>query len=106
MTAEVTTEIAAFINAHPYDKHMSADVVGDLVSDDKKLRTSDAYTKVSRVTDKRLWSEVRKRRGFCPTAKSLNRITRDVLVRHNERSHFLVSNRWWTCKSWCLYQAH
>lgn len=49
MTAEVTTEIAAFINAHPYDKHISVDVVGDLVSDDKTLRTSDAYIKVSAV---------------------------------------------------------
>lgn len=49
MTAEVTTEIAAFINAHPYDKHISVDVVGNLVSDDKTLRTSDAYIKVSAV---------------------------------------------------------
>lgn len=51
MTAEVTTEIAAFINAHPYDKHISVDVVGDLVSDDKTLRTSDAYIKVSAVNN-------------------------------------------------------
>ena len=49
MTAEVTTEIAAFINAHPYDKHISVDVVGGLVSDDKTIRTSDAYIKVSAV---------------------------------------------------------
>ena len=52
MTAEVTTEIAAFINAHPYDKHISVDVVGDLVSDDKTLRTSDAYIRVSAVKDR------------------------------------------------------
>lgn len=54
MTAEVTTEIAAFINAHSYDKHISVDVVGDLVSDNKKLRTSDACIRVSGVTDERL----------------------------------------------------
>lgn len=47
MTDEVTTGVAAFINAHPSQKRVRVDIVGDLVSDDKNLLSSDAYVEVS-----------------------------------------------------------
>ncbi|MDT8913574.1 AAA family ATPase [Amycolatopsis sp. PS_44_ISF1] len=49
MTDEVTTAVAAFINEHPAEQRIRIDVLGDLVSDDKKLLTSDAHVEVSAV---------------------------------------------------------
>lgn len=49
MTSEVTTEVATFINEHPSERRIRVDVVGDLVSDDKNLLTSDAFVEVSAV---------------------------------------------------------
>lgn len=49
MTAEVTTEVATFVNEHPSERRIRVDVVGDLVSDDKNLLTSDAHIEVSAV---------------------------------------------------------
>lgn len=47
MTAEVTTSVAAFINAHPSEKRVRVDVVGDLVSEHKDRLRSDARIEVS-----------------------------------------------------------
>ncbi len=44
---ELATEVAAFINCHPHEKAIRADVVGKLVSENKNLRTSQAYISVS-----------------------------------------------------------
>ncbi|MEU7315499.1 AAA family ATPase [Streptomyces sp. NPDC007083] len=49
MTDEVTTEVATFINEHPSERRIRVDIVGDLVSDDKNLLSSDAYVEVSSV---------------------------------------------------------
>lgn len=49
MTDEVTTAVATFINEHPAERRIRIDVVGDLVSDDKHLLTSDAYIEVTAV---------------------------------------------------------
>lgn len=49
MTDEVTTGVARFINEHPSERRIRIDVVGDLVSDDKTLLTSDAHIEVSAV---------------------------------------------------------
>ena len=49
LTAEVTTEIAAFINEHPGERKIRVDVDGDLVSDNKDMRVSDAHIAVSAV---------------------------------------------------------
>ncbi|WP_406004651.1 AAA family ATPase [Streptomyces sp. NBC_00987] len=49
MTDEVATAVAAFINEHPSERRIRIDVVGDLVSDDKNLLSSDAYVDVSAV---------------------------------------------------------
>ncbi|MFF3128661.1 AAA family ATPase [Streptomyces sp. NPDC057908] len=49
MTDEVTTAVATFINEHPSERRIRIDVVGDLVSDDKNLLSSDAYIEVSAV---------------------------------------------------------
>lgn len=47
MNAEVATEVAAFINAHPEEKQLSVEIVGDLVSEHKDRRVSDARVRVS-----------------------------------------------------------
>lgn len=47
MTAEVTTAVATFVNEHPSERRIRIDVVGDLVSDDKTLLSSDAHVEVS-----------------------------------------------------------
>lgn len=44
---EVTTSVAAFINSHPSEKRLRVDVVGELVSENKNLRSSEAYVEVS-----------------------------------------------------------
>ncbi|MCX5103424.1 AAA family ATPase [Streptomyces sp. NBC_00439] len=49
MTDEVATAVATFINEHPSERRIRIDVVGDLVSDDKNLLSSDAYVDVSAV---------------------------------------------------------
>ncbi|WP_424863095.1 AAA family ATPase [Streptomyces sp. MMS24-I29] len=49
MTDEVTTAVATFINEHPSERRIRVDVVGELVSDDKKLLVSDAHIEVSAV---------------------------------------------------------
>lgn len=47
MTDEVTTGVAAFINEHPSERRIRIDVVGELVSDNKDMLTSDAHIGVS-----------------------------------------------------------
>ncbi|KAB7839523.1 AAA family ATPase [Streptomyces mobaraensis] len=47
LTDEVTTAVATFLNEHPSEKRIRIDVVGDLISDDKNLLSSDAYVEVS-----------------------------------------------------------
>ncbi|QXV62913.1 hypothetical protein CVV72_10415 [Amycolatopsis sp. TNS106] len=47
MTDEVTTAVATFINENPSARGLRVDVVGDLVSDDKNLLSSDAHVEVS-----------------------------------------------------------
>lgn len=47
LTDEVTTAVAAFLNEHTSERRIRIDVVGDLVSDDKNLLSSDAYVEVS-----------------------------------------------------------
>ncbi|MFD7668098.1 AAA family ATPase [Streptomyces sp. NPDC059788] len=49
LTDEVTTAVATFINEYPSERRIRIDVVGDLVSDDKNLLSSDAYVEVSAV---------------------------------------------------------
>ncbi|MBK3589422.1 ATP-dependent Clp protease ATP-binding subunit, partial [Streptomyces sp. MBT57] len=49
LTDEVTTAVATFLNEHPSERRIRIDVVGDLVSDDKTLLSSDAYAEVSAV---------------------------------------------------------
>ncbi|MCJ0875194.1 AAA family ATPase [Streptomyces sp. AP-93] len=49
LTDEVTTAVATFLNEHPSEQRIRIDVVGDLVSDDKNLLSSDAYVEVSAV---------------------------------------------------------
>ena len=49
LTDEVTTAVATFLNEHPSERRIRIDVVGDLVSDDKNLLSSDAYVEVSAV---------------------------------------------------------
>ncbi|MFG3403791.1 AAA family ATPase [Streptomyces sp. NPDC048142] len=49
LTDEVTTAVATFLNEHPSERRIRIDVVGDLVSDDKNLLSSDAYAEVSAV---------------------------------------------------------
>ena len=44
---EVTTAVAAFINAHPHEPVIRVDVVGEMVSENKKLLSSDAYIEVT-----------------------------------------------------------
>jgi ATP-dependent Clp protease ATP-binding subunit ClpA len=46
LTDDVTTAIAAFINAHPDTRVIDVEVVGELVSDNKDLLTSDAHIEV------------------------------------------------------------
>ncbi|QWF85667.1 AAA family ATPase [Amycolatopsis sp. CA-230715] len=46
MTDEVTTAVATFINEHPSRRRIRIEVVGDLVSDDKTLLSSDARIEV------------------------------------------------------------
>lgn len=47
MTDEVTMAVAAFINEHPSERRIRIDVVGELVSDNKDMLTSDAHIEVS-----------------------------------------------------------
>lgn len=47
MTDEVTTGVAAFINERPSERRIRIDVVGELVSDNKDMLTSDAHIEVS-----------------------------------------------------------
>jgi ATP-dependent Clp protease ATP-binding subunit ClpA len=47
LTEEVTTEVAAFINAHPGERSIRIDVVGELVSDHKDKLKSDARIEVT-----------------------------------------------------------
>lgn len=47
LTDEVTTSVAAFINAHPSERRIRIDVEGELVSDHKDMLTSDARIVVS-----------------------------------------------------------
>jgi len=47
MTEEVVTEVAAFINAHPFERTIRIDVDGDLVSEHKQMLKSDAHIVVS-----------------------------------------------------------
>ncbi|MFJ7280518.1 AAA family ATPase [Kitasatospora sp. NPDC098663] len=49
LTDEVTTAVATFLNEHPPERRIRIDVVGDLVSDDKNLLSSDAFVEVSAV---------------------------------------------------------
>lgn len=49
LTDEVTTEVAAFINAHPGERTIRIDVVGQLVSDHKDKLKSDARIEVTAV---------------------------------------------------------
>lgn len=49
MTKEVTTAVATFINEHPQERRLAVDVLGDLVSDHKNLRVSDAHIVVTAV---------------------------------------------------------
>lgn len=49
LTEDVTTEIAAFINAHPAERSIRVDVSGTLVSDDKTKLKSDARIEVTAV---------------------------------------------------------
>ncbi|MYR58104.1 hypothetical protein GTY54_18325, partial [Streptomyces sp. SID625] len=44
---EVTTAVATFLNEHPSERRIRIDVVGDLVSDDKNLLSSDAGVEIS-----------------------------------------------------------
>lgn len=47
MNDEVTTEVAAFINAHPNERTISVDVVGVMRNEDKRMLESDSYIEVS-----------------------------------------------------------
>lgn len=47
MTSEVTTEVAAFINAHPGERVIRIDIIGTMRNEDKVLLKSDAYVEVS-----------------------------------------------------------
>lgn len=47
LTDEVSTEVATFINQFPSERRLRIDVVGELVSNNKRLRTSDAHVVVS-----------------------------------------------------------
>lgn len=46
LTSEVTTEVATFINQFPAERRIGIDIEGELVSDRKDLRTSDAHVTV------------------------------------------------------------
>ena len=47
VTEEVATAVATFINEHSQERRIRVDVVGDLVSDHKDIRVSDAHLEVS-----------------------------------------------------------
>jgi ATP-dependent Clp protease ATP-binding subunit ClpC len=47
MTDELTTSVATFINEHPAERRIRIDVVGELVSDHKRMLKSDARVEVS-----------------------------------------------------------
>jgi ATP-dependent Clp protease ATP-binding subunit ClpA len=49
LTDEVTTEVAAFINAYPSERTIRIDVRGDLVSDNKDMLKSDARIEVTAI---------------------------------------------------------
>ena len=46
LTSEVTTEVATFINQFPAERRIGIDIEGEMVSDRKDLRTSDAHVVV------------------------------------------------------------
>lgn len=46
LTSEVTTEVAKFINEHPAERRLYVTVIGELVSEHKNLRRSDAHIEV------------------------------------------------------------
>ena len=46
LTSEVTTEVATFINQFPAERRIGIDIQGEMVSDRKDLRTSDAHVVV------------------------------------------------------------
>ncbi|MDP9904770.1 AAA family ATPase [Arthrobacter bambusae] len=46
LTSEVTTEVATFINQFPAERRVGIDIEGEMVSDRKDLRTSDAHVVV------------------------------------------------------------
>ncbi|BAS11904.1 hypothetical protein AHiyo8_02070 [Arthrobacter sp. Hiyo8] len=46
LTSEVTTEVATFINQFPAERRIGIDIEGEMVSDRKDLRTSDAHVMV------------------------------------------------------------
>lgn len=47
VTEEVATAVATFVNEHPQERRLRVDVVGELVSDHKDIRLSDAHLEVS-----------------------------------------------------------
>lgn len=47
LTDEVTTELAAFVNAHPLERTVRIDVKGELVSDHKEILKTDAHIEVT-----------------------------------------------------------
>lgn len=47
MDDEVTTEVAAFLNAHPNERNLRVDVVGTMRNEDKNMRVSESYIEVA-----------------------------------------------------------
>ena len=47
LTEDVSTEVAAFINAHPSERTIRIDVMGELVSDNKDKLKTDAHIQVT-----------------------------------------------------------
>ena len=50
MTDEITTEIAAYVNAHPEDRLIYVEIIGDMWTEDKELLLSDSYVEVGPVS--------------------------------------------------------
>src|SRR5699024_1963749 len=49
MTREVTTALAKFINENPRERRLAVQVIGEMVSENKNMLTSDAHIEVSAV---------------------------------------------------------
>lgn len=49
LTDEVTTEVAAFINAHPFERSIHVRVEGEMVSDNKDMLKGSAHIEVTAV---------------------------------------------------------